>query len=79
MIASGNDDFETALSHLTKAHESAPRQLDILYERGELHHKMGNLDAALHDKRLALQLKNSNVDLADIKQYYDVRKSKISF
>ena len=80
MIESENDDSQTAaLGYLTEAHELAPHRPDILYERGELYHRMGNLDAALHDKRLALQLKGSDVDFPVLKQYYDVRKTKDHF
>ena len=71
LIESENDNSESgALDYLTRAHESARHRADIVYERGELHHRMGNLDASLHDKRLALQLQGSSENFSAMKRYY---------
>ncbi len=76
LIESQNNDSQSeALTYLTRAHKSAPHKSDILYERGELHHKMGQLDACIHDKRLALQLERTDADLSETKSYYKVREN----
>ncbi len=76
LIESQNNDSQSkALTYLTRAHELAPHKSDILYERGELYHKMGQLDACIHDKRLALQLERTDADLSEMKSYYKVREN----
>jgi tetratricopeptide (TPR) repeat protein len=74
MMESQNEDlYSKALGNLTKAHELTPHKSDILYERGELHHKMGHLDACVRDKRLALQLERTDLNSSAIKHYCEVR------
>ncbi|CAF0901596.1 unnamed protein product [Adineta steineri] len=63
MMKSENENsYSQALSHLTQAHKLTPQKSSILYERGNLHHKMGQLDACVYDKRLAFKLEQTNVD-----------------
>ena len=74
MIESQNEDlYFEALGYLTKAHELTPHKSDILYERGELYHKMGHLDACVRDKQLALQLERTDTDASVVKHYCEVR------
>lgn len=67
-----NDSPSEALNYLTSAHKLTPHKSDILYERGEVHHKMGHLDACVHDKQLALQLQRTDTDASTMRHYYEV-------
>ncbi|CAF1058235.1 unnamed protein product [Adineta ricciae] len=72
MMSSESDkDPAEALDYFTKAHQSAPHRSDILYERGELYHKMGKIDACIRDKQLALQVQHTKVDPFVTKQYIE--------
>lgn len=74
MIQSQNDELQLkALEYLTQAHQLTPHRSDILYERGELHYNMGQLDACIRDKQLALQLEHTSTDLSVLKDYCKVR------
>jgi tetratricopeptide (TPR) repeat protein len=74
MMQSQNDHLQSeALDYLTKAHRLHPHKSDILYERGDLYHKMGHLDACVHDKQRALQLERTDVDASSRRHYYEVR------
>ncbi|CAF0747084.1 unnamed protein product [Adineta steineri] len=74
MMKSENENLHSqALRHLTQAHQMTPQKSSILYERGNLHHKMGQLDACVHDKRLALKLEQTNVDQSTSRDFYEVR------
>ncbi|CAF2636919.1 unnamed protein product [Rotaria sp. Silwood2] len=75
MMESENPDLQPeALDYLTKAHEQAPHKSDILYVRGEVHYKMGQIGACIRDKQLALQLEHREFDLAAMKHYYEIRQ-----
>ncbi|CAF1085929.1 unnamed protein product [Adineta ricciae] len=69
MLSENDEHYATALDHFTKAHQSAPHRSDILYERGELYHKIGKIDACIRDKQLALQVQHTKVDPFVAKQY----------
>ncbi|CAF1174970.1 unnamed protein product [Adineta ricciae] len=72
MLHSHDDDGHSqALYYLTRTHQLVPHRSDILYERGELHYKMGELNACIRDKRLALQLERMDTDLSTLKHYYE--------
>ncbi|CAF2848691.1 unnamed protein product [Rotaria sp. Silwood2] len=74
IMDSENDDLQTeALNNLTKAHEQTPHKSDILYVRGKVYYKMGQIRACVNDKRLAFQLENANIDSATMKHYFEVR------
>ncbi|UJR19641.1 hypothetical protein I4U23_022775 [Adineta vaga] len=72
MLQSQGDNMHSqALDYLTRAHKLAPHRSDILYERGEVLYKMGQLEACIYDKRLALQLERMDTDLCTLKHYYE--------
>ncbi|CAF3477042.1 unnamed protein product, partial [Rotaria sp. Silwood2] len=53
------NEFKEALRTLTKAHNRAPNDADILHERAKVFEKLGKLDEALRDRRRAMQLGRS--------------------
>lgn len=70
IYADRDETWENALESFTHAHTLNPHNSDVLYERGELRYKMGQLEGCVSDKRKALQLEHSTRESAlTIEQY----------
>ena len=52
---------EKAMNLFAEAHRLNPHDSDILYERGELRYKMGQLEGCVNDKRKALQVERASM------------------
>jgi tetratricopeptide (TPR) repeat protein len=61
MIQAEKGQFKDALKTLTKAHELAPYQSDILLERAIVNRHLGKLDDAAHDQKRGMQLGSSSL------------------
>ncbi|CAF3527043.1 unnamed protein product, partial [Rotaria sp. Silwood2] len=72
MITSENDDLQSdALKYLNQAHNAAPHRMDVLYIRGELHRKMGQIGACIRDHQLALQLEEKETNSLAMRHDYE--------
>ena len=73
MLESEEDNLlSSSLSWLNRAHELSPHRTDILYVRGEVHYKMGQIGACVGDKQLAMQIEKQNTDPTAMKNCYEV-------
>ncbi|UJR08372.1 hypothetical protein I4U23_012643 [Adineta vaga] len=77
MLNQDDRSYNEALNLLTEAHKLAPHRSDILYERGELYYKLGQLGASIQDKRLALQLQHTEIDPSILKNQYELLKQQL--
>jgi len=55
MIKAEKSQFKDALKTLTKAHELAPDQSDILFERAIVNRRLSKLDDAAHDRKRGIR------------------------
>ena len=75
MLSQDDGSNQEALNSFTTAHKKAPHKFDILYERAELHYRMGHLETCISDKRKAIMAENASDNATLTSSYFEVGES----
>ena len=76
MNSEDQNSLPSSIEYLSHAHELFPHKSEILYERGEVYHRMGQLKASLNDKRRAMQMQQSDKNSLPDRNDFEVRKRR---